>query len=126
MNGSCSECNKFYTTRPLCFTFSSFAALLIIRYIYLSVTRHHSMLNRNNSCGATMPRLTVLKCTKCGKGKELRESLLKKQGDWACQFCSCNNFANRSFCYRCGEKRVRKRVTDISNEETSSSKKHKS
>ena len=49
-----------------------------------NVTRHCSMFNKNNkawkcSCGAVMPRLTVLRCTKCGKSKELGESLLKKR-----------------------------------------------
>ena len=29
-----------------------------------------------------MPRLTFLRCTKCGKLKENGESLLKKKGDW--------------------------------------------
>ena len=31
-----------------------------------------------------MERLTVLECTKCGKAKELGESLLTKTGDWIC------------------------------------------
>ena len=31
-----------------------------------------------------MPRLSVLKSTKCGEAKEKGESLLKKVGDWDC------------------------------------------
>jgi predicted nucleic acid-binding Zn-ribbon protein len=79
------------------------------------------MFNKNNkawkcSCRAVMPRLTVLKCTKCGKCKELGESLLKKKGDRICPTCSCNNFAERSASYRCGEKRVQKRAADTEND----------
>ena len=88
------------------------------------------MFNKNNkawkcSCGTVMSRLTVLKCTECGKDKELGESLLKKKGDWICQSCMCNNFAKRRSCYRCGEKRIEKRDADSSNDQGSSSKKPK-
>ena len=57
-------------------------------------------------CGCEMVRLTVLKCTACGKAKESGESLLKKKDDWICVNCKCNNFAARTHCYRCKKKKM--------------------
>jgi hypothetical protein len=57
-------------------------------------------------CGTVMPRLTYLRCTNCDADKNTGESLLHKKGDWSCPKCGCNNFAKRTECYRCKEKRT--------------------